>query len=185
MPLDANAIRVGPGIIYVAPLGTTEPVNLSSAWDVAWVRIGYTDAGSTWTFDQTFEDVMVAEELEPLQILQTARTISLAFAAAEITAVNMQRALNGGTITPSGAPPNEIITFEPPPAGTYTPLMMGWQADDNYERWVFRRCVSTGSIEIARRKAPDKATIPITFRATKPTGVQSFKWIHDANYTAA
>jgi hypothetical protein len=181
MPGDPLAVRIGPGTLYIAPLGATEPAELTTAWDAAWVELGYTDEGSSFVFDNTFEDVMVAEELEPVEILQTARQITVNFAAAELTATNIQRAFNGGTITTNLGE----VTFEPPDAGDYTPVMVGWEADDGLERWVFRRCIQVGSVEIARRRAPDKSTVPMSFRCTKPAGEASFVFIHDEDYVAA
>lgn len=178
MPNDPKAVRVGPGKLYIAPLGTAEPADLTTAWNAAFVALGYTDNGTEIVIDQTFEDVTVHEELEPVEIAQTARQVTVNFAAAEITATNLQRALNGGTIT-SGT---GIVTFEPPAAGVYTPVMLGWESDDGLERFVFRRCINTGSTTMARRRAPDKATIGMSFRCTKPTGAAVFKYIHDTDY---
>lgn len=175
---DPTAVRVGPGKLYIAPIGSSEPTDLETPWDEAWVPLGYTDEGSSITFDNTFEDVMVAEELEAILTLQTARQINVTFALAEITAANMQRAFNGGTIQTSDG----VITYEPPDAGDYTPVMLGWEADDGLERLVFRRCVQVGSVEIARRKAPDKATIPVEFRANKPDGAKSFAYLQAEDY---
>lgn len=180
MPDRGNplAVRVGPGTLYIAPLESPVPTDLDTPWNVAFTALGYTDEGSNFVFDQTFEDVNVAEELEPILILQTARNINVNFALAEITAANLQRAFNGGTIQTTAG----VVTFTPPPAGEYTPVMIGWEAEDGLERWVFRRCIQAGSVDIARRRAPDKATIPMSFRAMKPSGAESFVFIHDANY---
>lgn len=171
-------VRVGPGVLRIAAIGSTEPPDLASAWAGAWTELGYTHEGSSFTFENTFENVMVAEELEPILVLQTTRQIDVNFALAEITALNLSRAFNGGTVDVDGTE----TTFEPPAAGDYTPVMLGWESDDGLERWIFRRCVQVGSVEIARRKAPDKATLPMTFRCTKPTGVAAFKFIQDSNY---
>ena len=174
MPGTPTNVRVGPGTLYIAPVGSTEPSDLTVGWDVAWVKVGYTDEGTTFGFDQTFEDVEVEEEFDAIDTLQTQRAVTVSFSAAELTATNLQRALNGGTIT-SGA---DIVTFEPPPAGEVTRLAIGWEADDGKERWVFRRCVQQGSVEVSRRKAPDKATIPMEFRVTVPdAGGAPFKAI--------
>lgn len=181
MPGDPLAVRVGPGTLYTAPLGSTEPTDLATAWDAAWIELGYTDQGSTFTFNQTFEDVTVEEELDPLKTMQTARQVLIAFALAELTATNMQRALNGGTIT-SGT---GIVTFEPPTVGEATELMLGWEADDALERWVFRQCTQVGSLELPRRKAPNKAILGgAQWRAVKPAGAATFAFIHDDDYTA-
>ena len=164
MPGTPTNVRVGPGRLYIAPVGTAEPADLTVSWHADWVQVGYTEEGSTFGFDQTFEDVMVAEEFDAIDTLQTQRAITVSFAAAELTATNLQRALNGGTITTAAG----VITFTPPAAGEVTRLAVGWEADDGQERWVFRRCVQQGSVEIARQKAPNKASIPMEFRVTVP-----------------
>lgn len=172
-------VRVGAGHLYIAPLGSDEPVDLDTDWDAAWTLLGYTEQGSEFSFGSTFEDVNVAEELEPILVLQTARNIAVNFAAAEMTAQNMSYAFNGGTI----AGPGTLTTFEPPAAGVYTPVMLGWESDDGMERWVFRKCIQAGTVAIPRRKAPAKAQLPMSFRVVKPDdGSASFKFIHDANY---
>lgn len=181
MPGTPTNVRVGPGTLYVAPVGTTAPALLTGDWDAAWVKVGYTDEGSTFGFDQTFEDVMVAEEYDAIDTIQTQRAITVTFDAAELTATNLQRALNGGTITTGTG----IVTFEPPEAGSVTRLAIGWEADDAKERWVFFRCVQQGSVDIARQKAPDKATVPMAFRVTVPdAGGAPFKAIMASDFGA-
>jgi hypothetical protein len=177
---NPNAVRVGPGWLYIAPVGSDEPSDLTSEWGAAWVQLGYTDEGSAFSFENTFEDVPVAEELEPIAILQTARNISVSFAAAELTAGNLQTAMNGGTITTDA----DVVTFEPPAAGDFTHVAVGWQSDDGLERWVFRKGIQTGNVEVGRRRAPAKATIPMSFRFMKPASdVAAFAFIHDGDYT--
>lgn len=175
---NPNAVRVGPGKLYVAALESAEPPDLVTAWPGAWTLLGYTEEGSEFVFEQTFEDVNVAEELDPILVLQTARRVLVNFASAEMTAANMQRALNGGTITTPGG----IVKFEPPGVGDYTHIMLGWEAEDNMERFIFRKCLQTGSLNIARRRAPDKATLPMSFACTKPAGAATFTYYHDADY---
>lgn len=172
------AVRVGPGKLYIAPLATPEPDDLDEAWDDDFVELGYTAEGSNFVFENTFEDVMVAEEHEAIEILQTTRQINVNFSLAEMTAENMARAFNGGEVTTDRG----VTTFEPPAAGDATPVMIGWESDDGRERWVFRRCVQVGSVDIPRRKAPDKAVLPMSFRCTKPAGATAFKMLHDENY---
>ena len=180
-------VRLNPGILYAATVGADEPTDLATPWPMAWAEIGYTDEGSTFAFSNTFEDVFVAEELDPILTLQTERRVEVSFASAEITAANLQRALNGGTITtPAG-----LIVFEPPAVGDYTHIALGWESDDGLERWIFRKCLQVGSASMARQKAPNKATLAMTFRALKPDPDEHdvvapvFKFIQDADYVAA
>lgn len=173
------AVKLGPGHLWVAPIGTTEPSNVSGTLPSAnWVDLGYTEAGSEIGFAMTFEDVNVAEELDPILTTATARVTSIKFALAQLTARNLSVAFNGGTIdTPSGG----SVTFEPPDLGEEERLMIVWDSDDAEERWLFRKCVQVGSVTIARAKAPAKATVPCEFKAEKPTnGSTPFKvWVTD------
>jgi hypothetical protein len=180
---NPEQVRVGPGWLYIAPLDTTEPTDLSTAWetvDADWTNLGYTDGGTSFVFDQTFEDINVDQEYDPIAVLQTARSISVNVMAAELTAANLEIAFNGGVIdTPGGG----VTTFEPPDAGDFTHVMVGWEATDALERWVFRKCLQVGSVEIARRKAPDKSVVPLSFRAIKPEGSAAFIAIIDTDFT--
>lgn len=73
-----------------------------------------------------------------------------------------------------------LIVFEPPEAGEEVRVALGWESQDHTERWVWRKCVQTGNVEIARRKAPAKATIPCEFALEIVAGgVKPFKAIFD------
>ena len=172
-------VKIGPGLLYMAPIGTAEPTTGSGALPSAWIPLGYTDEGSEFTFETTFEDVNVAEELDPVKIVATGRMTSVKFSLAEITARNLQAAMNGGAI---GAPAGGFVAFEPPDLGQEVRKMIVWQADDNEERWLLRRVLQVGSIVIPRKKAPAKAVIPAEFRTEVPTdGSPIFKaWINSA-----
>lgn len=182
---NPEQVRVGPGWLYIAPLGSDEPDELITPWetvDPAWTNLGYTEGGTSFVFDQTFEDVTVDQEYDPVATLQTARQATINVQAAELTAANLEVAFNGGTVaTPGGG----LTTFEPPEAGDYTHVMLGWEATDALERWVFRKCLQVGNVEIPRRKAPDKAVVPLSFRALKPTGSAVFIAIFDTDYVAS
>lgn len=177
MPNDRTKVRVGPGKLYSAVVGSTEPTTLATAWAVAWTHLGYTEEGSSFTISPAFEEVSVAEEFLPIDRLKTGEEQTVNFALAQITAENLQIVLNGGTITTGTGEK----TFEPQAAdGTPTYVALGWQSNDNKERFVWRRCLQTGDIEIARRKAPDKATLPAQFSVVAPTTGASFKyWVSD------
>lgn len=160
---DPTKIRVGPGRLKVAAVGSTEPTDLTTAWDVAWVDLGYTAEGHSFTSSPSFDPVDVAEEIDPIRYEPTGREMRVEFAMAEITATNLSRALNGGDVTTSGMGATQIVTFEPPEPGEEVRLALGWESLNATERWVWRKCLQVGDVEIARRKAPDKATIPASF----------------------
>ena len=66
-------VDLGPGRLYVAPLGTAEPVNCSAALPSAWIPIGYTEDGTEFQFGVTREAVEVAEEVDPIGYEMTRR----------------------------------------------------------------------------------------------------------------
>lgn len=166
-------LSIGPGNLYLAALGTTEPADLVSAWPAGWNALGYTDDGSEIGIETKFEDVEVAEELDPVAILATARTLTVTFALAEITATNLKRVFNGGTITAGSG----IVTYDPPALGQEQYVMLGWESNDVQERWVFRKAIQTAKVAVTRKKAPNKATLPTEFRCVKPPSLQPYKVI--------
>lgn len=176
---NPSAVALGPGYLFIAVLGSTEPDDLTTAWDAAWVPIGYTQEGSSFSYQPSFEDVEVAEELDPIDSISTGRQIQVSFSAAELTAENFKRAMNGGTITIVGTAPDDFYTFEPPDLGDETQVMLGFESEDHQERWVYRQCKQTGNIETARRKGAEKGLVPMEFRAYVPAaGGRPFKMMN-------
>lgn len=177
-----TAVKLGPGLLYIAAIGTTEPTTLTGALPAAWVALGYTEDGHSTSITVTQEPVFVAEEIDPIRQVKTQRSVTLELQMAEITARNLQLAMNGGTIS---SPTGGYVTFTPPTtAAAQVAVMIVWQADDNQERWLWRECYAGGDIAIPRRKAADsasKAVIPITFDCVKPAGAEPFHvWFAEA-----
>jgi hypothetical protein len=166
-------LALGPGSLYAAVLGTPEPVDLTTPWatvSAQWIPLGYTDEGSTFNYSVDSENVEVAEELDPVAVALTSRELSLSFALAEITAANLKLALNGGSIVAGTG----IVTFEPPDLGEEVRMMLGWESEDHTERWVYRKCLQVGGIEMSRAKGAAKATIGAEFRLERPADAKSF-----------
>lgn len=98
---NVKEIRLGPGALFIGEVGTPEPVNLTDAIDSGWSGLGYTEEGSSWNVDISSSDVEVAEEKEPVLTNVDSRTVTVSFALAQVTANNLELALNGGTIVSS------------------------------------------------------------------------------------
>jgi hypothetical protein len=163
---SANAIRVGPGALYAAPMGTDEPDGPSGAWPSAWVPLGLTTDGSTDTLDRATADVVAAELFEPVATYTTSQTETIAFTLLNLTARNLQMALNGGLTAPTAT--DGFVSVEQPNPGEELRIMLGWDAADGKERSFWRKCVQVGSIAIARQKAPNASTVPCSFRSETP-----------------
>lgn len=156
---NPTQVRLGPGRLLIAAVGATEPTDVTADWAVAWTSLGYTEEGHAFSMSPKFEPVEVAEEIDPLRYEATGREMKVEFALAQMSAANLSTALNGGTITTASG----VTTFTPPVPGAEARIALGWESIDKKERWVFRKCLQTGDVEIARRKAPAKTTIPVSF----------------------
>jgi hypothetical protein len=174
---NPSALALGPGYLYLAPLGTAEPVDLVATWpsiSASWVALGYTAAGSTFNYQLNTSPVAVAEELDPISNTPDGRTLSVDFSMAEVTATHLKTAFNGGTITSATG----CVYFEPPDLGTEVRVMLGFESEDHTERWLYRQCFNNGQIAMPRQKGAANAVIPVTFMLEKPsTGLRPFRAI--------
>jgi len=170
-------LALGPGLLFTAPLGTDEPTDLETEWtdvDAGWVALGYTETGSEFDYQLQTAAVMVAEELDTIKNAPTGRQSSVTFNLAQMTATNLQLASNGGTITSGSG----IVTFEPPDLGEEVRCMLGFEAEDGTERWVWRQAIMNGQMKITRAKGAANATIASVFELEKPdTGAKLYKAI--------
>lgn len=167
-------VDIGPGWLYAAPIGTSEPTDASTALPSAWRCVGYTETGNAFTSNITSSDIEVAEELEPIDVRETKRLTDVQFEMAEVNRQNLALAFNSGANSA-----NTAASYEPPALGASIYVMLAWDlnatADATNVRWVYRKAKQTAAIQIQHRKAPQKALIPVTFRIVKPTGAQP--WI--------
>jgi hypothetical protein len=169
-----DQVDIGPGLLYIAPLGTTEPTGLDADdWGDDWVELGYTDKGSTFKVAPTVDDVRVAEERDPVQEVISSVKSTLSMDLAQITAWHLAVALGGGTITTASG----LTTFEPPDAGTEGEVMLGWRSVNADEAMLWRRCKPNGALNIERTSGATKALIPVEFGLLVPTGgAKTWKW---------
>lgn len=162
------AVKLGPGRLYFAPLGTTEPTTASAALPSAWRPVGYTENGTQIDINITAEDIMVAEEYEAIDNVMVSRTVTLTVEMAEARKRNLLLATGGGAAgTDDGTP------FELAAPGSEVGVMLVWDSDldtptSSNRRILFRTAKSTGTISMQRRKAPQKSTIAATFNCVKP-----------------
>lgn len=183
---NAQTIRksIGPGYLYVAALGTAEPAATIPfpAWAAGWFPLGYTEEGSSFAYEISSEPVEVAEELEPVFTVTTGRTGTVTFSLAEPTQFNLRMALNGGVSAITDPTTGAAVVFEPPDLGSEVRIMLGFEAESHAERFIWRQCFQTGSVEMVRRKGANKTLIPATFTVEKPeTGAKSWVRMTDTS----
>jgi hypothetical protein len=172
-----TALALGPGYLYAGPLGRVEPTDLATVWtavDAGWIALGYTESGSEFDYQLNTSPVTVAEELDPISNVPDGRSSSVTFNLAQITATNLKLCMNGGVITTGTG----IVTVEPPDLGSEVRTMLGFEAEDHTERWVWRQALMNGQLKIVRAKGAANATMAAVFALEKPaTGSRLFKAI--------
>lgn len=101
MALNADNVRVGlNGNVYVAPKGTTAPVDLESAWGAGWKDLGYlNDDGVEMEYSTDVEDIMAWQSLSPVRKVLTGVDMTLAFTAIELRASVVTLYFPDSTIT--------------------------------------------------------------------------------------
>lgn len=170
-------ILTDPGMLWLAPIGTAEPTPTATAGKftdvipVAWLPLGATTEGSTFSYSTSVEAITVAEFFDPIQYATTERSGNIAFNLASWTLSNYRRALNGGVaaLTPTGTAGSEITSLEPPDPGTEVRAMVLWQSTDDTVRILLRQTIQGGEISSAFQKAPNIAAIPCTYNMEIPT----------------
>lgn len=182
MPTTATpSILTDAGYLLAAPLLSTEPSNtvagskFTDAWPVAWVSLGATESGSTFTYQVNVAAVEVAEFFDPISYKTTGRTSTFAFIMANYALANYKIAANGGTLTVvSGTTTTQLNKYEVPDPGAEVRTMLGWESLDGTMRIVIRQAINSGSIASAFAKAPAKALIPCTFNMEVPAALKPF-----------
>lgn len=176
--VSTPTILTDPGFLWIAPLDTTAPTNtvtagvFSDTVDSAWIPLGATTEGSTFSYASTVEAIRVAELFDPVQYATTERNGSIAFNLAHWSLSNYRRALNGGiaalTAT-SGTADTSLFTLEPPEPGEEVRAMILWESTDSTVRLMIRQALQGGEVSSAFNKAPTVAAIPCTFNFEVPS----------------
>ncbi len=179
-------VLTDPGFLFAAPLATALPTNtvagskFTDAWPAAWIPLGATSEGSTFSYSTSVEAITVAEFFDPIKYATTERSGNIAFNLADFTLKNYKLALNGGlgAITPtSGTGQTALYDYEPVAPGNEVRVMVGWESTDATMRLILRQTIQGGEVSSAFQKAPNYAVIPCTFNMEMPVGATApFKW---------
>ena len=185
-----SEVLIGTGVLYIKDASTTSlafPGDDTNNFDnptgmtVAWDQVGYSEDGWTLEVDKTFEDVMVAEELDPIKTLKSAQEVRLTGELAQASLTNFQVAMGGGSTAAdeigagaSGAAGTSVTgyhTYKPPTSDGFTEysliLHADGQAGSDRQFWM-PRTVNTGSFSMAHQKAPNKVTLATEFKLLVP-----------------
>ena len=189
-----SEVIVGTGVLYVAAISNEGNAsgdyvafptdNGSGAWSdpaAAWVDVGYSEDGWTLEMDKTFEDIMVAEEIDPIATFKTAQEVRLTGELSQASQTNIVTALGGGTIT-SGDGSNGYASgynaISPPTTDDYDEksLLLIVDGPAGADRHVeIPRAVNVGAFSMAHQKAPQKVVIATEFKVLRPKSVGQYQ----------
>ena len=167
MAVDATNLIMGPGVLWVAPFGTTEPLDADVASDpgAGWEDVGGTNGGVRVAINQTYTELAVDQIVDPVGSRLTARVAMVSTSLAEMTMDNLARVLNNEEPTPdigftAFEPPNDNSATQP----LYRALLFDGHAPDGLVRRVIvRKVLSVESVESSYSK--DGQTLyPVSFK---------------------
>ena len=169
MAVTVTNAAQGPGTLYTAAFGATEPldtaVNTSPA-SSAYTDLGGTQDGVKFSVDQTYSEMEFDQVVDRVGSRLTKRDFMVETSLAEVTLANFSMAVNGGT-SASGA---GYKSFEPSFATSatqpsYTSVLIDAYAENSYRRRIIvRKVLSVDATEMSYMK--DKQTLfPVKFAA--------------------
>ena len=173
-------VLIGTGVLYVANVGTAFPEEDSTTateWaDVSssWSDVGYSEDGWTLEYDKSFEDIMVAEEIDPIKSVKTAQEIRITGTLAQASLSNLQTAFGGGTLTEDDTTnySSGYDTLVPPATTGYgekSLLLITEGPSGNIRHFQIPRAVNVGAFSMAHQKAPQKVLIAVEFKILVPS----------------
>jgi hypothetical protein len=189
-----SEVLIGTGVLYLKDRTTSSlafPTDAGGAFDTptamtpAWEEVGYSEDGWTLEMDKTFEDIMVAEEVDPIKTIKTAQEVRLTGELSQASHAKLIIALGGGASTSgkighgangaAGATASGYNTLVPPTSSSFNEYAMLLVADGPKgtngvaTRHVrIPRAVSVGSFSMAHAKAPTKVVLSTEFKILVP-----------------
>lgn len=183
---NADEVVAGPGLLLVAPIGTSEP-STTADLDTAtlpstWREVGYTEDGSTFSYKITSDTLEVAEELDSIRTMITGRQGTVAFQMAQPVRENLALALNMGA-----AEASDNTGLEPPDEDDMLRVMLLHISNDAspVRGVLFRKVFNTAGLELNWSKAPKKSLVAVEFSLEKPSAAKPFKVYPNSNALAA
>lgn len=186
---DATQVVAGPGLLYVAPLGTTLPTLDATGefpvnWPVGWEAVGYTDAGIDQTYTPTIKEIEVDEEAAPVLDILQKEQFEISAHLAEATLQNLNRAISSSTYTVDTPNSAVIVSGGSKPITYFMIGVQGPAPGTNKARVIIvQKAIAKAAVQMKMTRK-DKVVIPVTFSARKIANVNLFD-IYDLTSTAS
>lgn len=170
MAKSTSQIVIGAnGSVFVAPVGTTAPADIATAWAAAWVDLGYASEDGV-----TFRDSKSTERINVWQMFHAARHIvtevdtSASFVLRQWSKDTVPFAFGGGTITTTAGPPAHYL-YTPPSPEVIQEKAVGieWIDGTKTYRLVLPRVMVTEGVETnLTRTGPSDLPITVSVMGT-------------------
>ena len=179
-----NEVLIGTGVLYVADRTTSglafpgddgsgnwQSVATASA---AWRDIGYSEDGWTLEMDRTFEDILVAEEVDPIKTIKTAQEARLMGELSQASLKNLSVAM--GQIDSYVSEDNSDFAagydvIKSPITDSFSEMaaLLLAEGPAGADRHIqMPRVVSVGAFSMSHAKAPQKVVIATEFKLLVP-----------------
>lgn len=165
------------GVVFPTTIGTGEfPVT----WPAAWKQVGYTDKGIDFTYTPSVKDINVDEEMAPVSKILTSEKATISSTLAEVTLLNLQRAISASIFTDDTATAKSISLKAG--SGNLNYVMVGVQGPapgTGVARIIILyKAISQAAVKITMQRT-DKVSIPVQFDgvadSNKPIGKRVFE----------
>ena len=179
-----NEVLIGTGVLYVADRtasglafpgddgsGNWQAVSTASA---AWRDIGYSEDGWTLEMDRTFEDILVAEEIDPIKTIKTAQEARLMGELSQASLANLSVAMGQIDSYVSEDDSDFAAGYDvvkAPITDSFSEMaaLLIAEGPAGADRHVqMPRVVSVGAFSMQHAKAPQKVVIATEFKLLVP-----------------
>lgn len=196
MSVNVANLTLGPARLYVAPFGSTEPLDstvtpngTTTPPSSPWVDVGGTDGGVAYEVDNTYTDLSVDQIIMSVGARLTDMKMSVVTKMAEMTLTNLNTVLNSiaTTSTGSGYATLDIPVGSAATQPTYAALIIdGWAPFLNTGQAALRRIIVRKVLaQVKVSEMFDKktqASYDVTFQAYYVSG--SIPPVHIVDQTA-
>ena len=176
-----NEVLIGTGVLYLADRtgsGLAFPADNSGTFQTAaeasalWRDIGYSEDGWTLEMDRTFEDILVAEEVDPIKTIKTAQEARLMGELSQASLQNLSRAMGqtDAYVDEDGfATDYDVVAA--PITDSFSELagFLVVEGPAGADRQIHMpRMVSVGAFSMSHAKAPQKVVLATEFKLLVP-----------------
>lgn len=160
MSVVITNLAAGPGTLYTAAFGATEPVDtaVSSAPAGTYVDCGGTEGGIKLKIDQKYFELKVDQIVDRAGSRLVDRACSVETMLAEVTLANLLVALNGGTTSSGGTGGTAWNAYDPDESNSasqlaYSSVLLdAWGVNGKRRRIILRKVINIKTVETDYKK---------------------------------